>query len=64
MRKIGGIKVNHGKILKKCKYRVIRLGDCIKEDLELLALKHFKDDVSEINKGDEGGLSFINFNDL
>jgi hypothetical protein len=45
MRKIGGIKVNHGKILKKCKYRVIRLGDCIKEDLELLALKHFKDDV-------------------
>jgi translation initiation factor IF-2 len=64
MRKIGGIKVTNGKILRKCKFRLIRFEETIKEDLEILAMKHFKEDVSEITKGNEGGISFINFTDI
>lgn len=45
MRKIAGIKVINGKIIKKCKYRLIRFDKEIKDDLELIALKHFKEDV-------------------
>lgn len=36
----------------------------IEEDLEILALKHFKEDVSELSKGSDGGISFIQFNDI
>lgn len=60
---IAGCYVLDGKITRNCNVRILRQGVVIFES-KLSSLKRFKDDVKEVNKGYECGLSIENFNDL
>jgi translation initiation factor IF-2 len=60
---VAGCMVTDGKIYNKSKVRVIRDGIVIHEG-ELSSLKRFKDDVKEVAKGYECGLTIKNFNDI
>ena len=61
-KKIAGCRVSNGLIQKKGKYRVLRDREVI-FDGELDTLKHLKDDVDEVRKGTECGLSLAGFSD-
>ncbi|MDU3724601.1 MAG: translation initiation factor IF-2, partial [Clostridium celatum] len=60
---IAGCYVLDGKIVRSSEVRVIRDGIVIFEST-LASLKRFKDDVKEVAKGYECGLSVEKFNDL
>ena len=60
---VAGCMVTSGKIYNKSRVRVIRDGIVI-HDGELSSLKRFKDDVKEVSKGYECGLSIKNYNDI
>ncbi len=60
---IAGCYVQDGRISRSNKMRLIREGIVIYEG-EILALRRFKDDVREVEKGYECGLSISNFNDI
>lgn len=60
---VAGCYVLDGKINRNCNVRVLRQGVVIFES-KLSSLKRFKDDVKEVAKGYECGLSIENFNDL
>ena len=60
---IAGCYVTDGKIVRNSEIRVIRDGIVIFEST-LASLKRFKDDVKEVAKGYECGLSVEKFNDL
>lgn len=60
---IAGCYVLDGKITRNCNVRVLRQGVVIFES-KLSSLKRFKDDVKEVAKGYECGLSIENFNDI
>ena len=66
---VAGCVVQDGKITRNTKIRIIRDGIVIypiKEGAiaELSSLKRFKDDVREVSKGLECGLTIKNFNDI
>jgi len=60
---IAGAMVLSGKVNRKNKVRLIRDGVVV-FDGELKSLKRFKDDVSEVESGQECGFGLVNFNDL
>ncbi len=60
---IAGCYVQDGRISRANKIRLIRDGIVIYEG-DILTLKRFKDDVREVEKGYECGLSIANFNDI
>ena len=60
---IAGCYVQDGKITRGNKVRLFRDGIAVYEG-ELGSLKRFKDDVREVEKGYECGLSISNFNDI
>ncbi len=60
---VAGCMVTSGKIYNNSHVRVIRDGIVIHEG-ELSSLKRFKDDVKEVSKGYECGLTIKNFNDI
>jgi len=60
---IAGFYVNNGLIRRDSGVRIIRDGVVIYEG-KLTSLKHFKDDVKEVKKGFEGGVTLENFNDI
>ena len=60
---IAGCMVLTGKVTRNSKIRLLRDG-IVKHDGELDSLKRFKDDVKEVTKGYECGLSLKNFNDV
>ncbi len=60
---IAGCYVQEGRIARSNKIRLIRDGIVIYEG-DILTLKRFKDDVREVEKGYECGLSISNFNDI
>jgi len=60
---IAGCYVQEGRIARSHRIRLIRDGIVIYEG-EILALRRFKDDVREVEKGYECGLSISNFNDI
>jgi small GTP-binding protein len=77
--KVAGLKVVHGKIYKDkvtkgdskgdskanapCQYRVFRDGNTVASSLTASSLKHFKDDVDEVNHGKECGISLSGHNE-
>lgn len=61
--KVAGCMVTDGKVKRNSKIRVIRDGVVI-HDGELSALKRFKDDVKDVAKGFECGISIKNYNDI
>ncbi|MBE6334716.1 MAG: translation initiation factor IF-2 [Bacteroidales bacterium] len=60
---IAGCVVRDGKIVRGCKVRLVRDGIVIYTG-ELGSLKRVKDDVKEVSKGFECGLSIANYNDI
>ncbi|GIO22005.1 translation initiation factor IF-2 [Oceanobacillus sp. J11TS1] len=60
---IAGSYVTEGKITRDAGIRLIRDGVVLYEG-ELLALKRFKDDVKEVQKNYECGITLNNFNDI
>lgn len=60
---IAGCMVIEGKLSRQAKVRLIREGIVI-HNCEFTSLKRFKEDVKEVSKGYECGLSIKNFNDL
>jgi translation initiation factor IF-2 len=60
---IAGSYIQDGKLERKNRVRLFRDGIAIYEG-EIGSLKRFKDDVREVEKGFECGLSIANFNDI
>jgi len=61
--KVAGCMVTDGKVKRDSKIRVIRDGVVV-HDGALSALKRFKDDVKDVAKGFECGISLKGFNDI
>ena len=60
---VAGCMVTDGKITRQSKIRVIRDGVVVHTG-ELESLKRYKDDVKEVTKGYECGLSVAKYNDI
>ena len=60
---VAGCYVTDGKIQRSCEARIVRDGIVIHEG-HLASLRRFKDDVREVLKGYECGISLENFNDI
>ena len=60
---IAGCMVQDGKLSRKSKVRLIRDGVVVYTG-KLSSLKRFKEDVNEVKKGFECGMSIENFNDI
>lgn len=60
---VAGCYVLEGKITRNAEIRIVRDGIIIADD-KLDSLKRFKDDVKEVAKGFECGMSLIKFNDI
>ena len=60
---IAGCSVQDGKIMRSNKVRLFRDGIAVYEG-EISSLRRFKDDVREVEKGFECGVSITNFNDI
>lgn len=56
---VAGSRCTKGTLKKDLFYKIIRQGEEIIRDLKVGTLKHFKEDVKEITKGQEFGISFI-----
>ena len=61
--KVAGCIVTEGQVKRGAKVRLIRDQVVIHEG-ELSQLKRFKDDVQEVNNGNECGMAFLNYTDL
>ncbi len=60
---VAGCWVTEGKVHRSDKVRVIRDGIVVHTG-EILALKRFKDDVKEVGRDFECGISIVNYNDI
>ena len=60
---VAGCLVTEGKVHSKDKARVIRDGIVVKT-APIDSLKRYKDDVTEVPTGMEGGISLVNYNDI
>jgi len=60
---IAGCRVTDGVIRRQAKARLIRDGHVVWEG-DILSLKRFKEDASEVRSGFECGISLVNFNDI
>ena len=61
--KVAGCRVTEGQVRRGAKVRLIRDNVVIHEG-ELSTLKRFKDEVREVQTGQECGMSFANYQDL
>ena len=61
--KIAGIYVNDGQIIRDSTISVIREGTALYSG-RIASLKHFKDDVREVQQNYECGMSFENYDDI
>lgn len=61
--KVAGCMITEGVVKRGCGVRLLRDGVVVHQG-ELSQLKRFKDDVKEVARGYECGLSFAGFNDL
>ncbi|WP_330460144.1 translation initiation factor IF-2 [Streptomyces sp. NBC_00820] len=61
---IAGVLVRSGEVKRNTKARLIRDGKVIAESLTISGLRRFKDDVTELREGFEGGINLGNFNDI
>jgi translation initiation factor IF-2 len=60
---VAGVYVTSGKITRKSKIRLLR-NDIVLHDGDIASLRRFKDDVSELNTGYEGGIGIEKYNDI
>lgn len=61
---IAGVIIRSGEVKRNTKARLIRDGKVVAENLNIEGLRRFKDDVTEIREGFEGGINLGNFNDI
>jgi translation initiation factor IF-2 len=62
--KVAGCRVTDGVVRKGAKIRTIRADVVIQEMGTLQTLKRFKDEVNEVQAGQECGMAFANFQDI
>ena len=62
--KIAGCRVTEGKMVRGARVRLVRDSVVIHEGGKLNTLKRFKDDVQEVQNGQECGMSFENYQDI
>ncbi|RHY33167.1 hypothetical protein DYB32_001804 [Aphanomyces invadans] len=55
---IAGVRVTDGSLVMDAKYRIVRDGEVLSEDLSLESMRHFQDKISESPKGQECGVQF------
>ena len=60
---VAGVYVTSGKITRKSRIRLLR-NDIVIHDGQIASLKRFKDDVSELSSGYEGGIGLDKYNDI
>ncbi|MER5728461.1 translation initiation factor IF-2 [Streptomyces sp. NPDC002138] len=61
---IAGVLIRSGEVKRNTKARLLRDGKVIAESLNISGLRRFKDDVTEIREGFEGGINLGSFNDI
>ncbi|GHH88063.1 hypothetical protein GCM10018793_66250 [Streptomyces sulfonofaciens] len=61
---IAGVIIRSGEVRRNTKARVLRDGKVVAENLNIEGLRRFKDDVTEIREGFEGGINLGNYNDI
>ncbi|MGW0707022.1 translation initiation factor IF-2 [Streptomyces sp. NPDC002643] len=61
---IAGVLIRSGEVKRNTKARLLRDGKVVAENLNIEGLRRFKDDVTEIREGFEGGINLGNFNDI
>ncbi|CAI5729522.1 unnamed protein product [Hyaloperonospora brassicae] len=61
---IAGCKVTFGSLNMQAKYRLVRDGDTIIENVDMASMRHFQQKVSEVNKGQECGLQLVGTDDF
>ncbi|MFJ9341552.1 translation initiation factor IF-2 [Streptomyces sp. NPDC101733] len=61
---IAGVLIRSGEVKRNTKARLLRDGKVIAESLTISGLRRFKDDVTEIREGYEGGINLGSFNDI
>eukprot|EP00644_Phytophthora_capsici_P007330 jgi/Phyca11/7638/fgenesh1_pm.PHYCAscaffold_21_\ len=61
---IAGCKVTSGSLNMQVKYRVVRDGEIIVENVDMASMRHFQQKVSEVNKGQECGLQLAGMDDF
>ncbi len=62
--RVAGCRVTDGVVRKGARIRTIRDGVVIQEMGTLQTLKRFKDEVNEVQSGQECGMAFANFQDI
>lgn len=64
-KKVAGLVVNTGELVKAKQFRVMRNGaSLVEHPLMASSMKIFKDDVEEVARGKECGMSFVSFYDF
>ncbi|MGP4112465.1 translation initiation factor IF-2 [Streptomyces sp. 4N509B] len=61
---IAGVIIRSGEVRRNAKARLVRDGKVVAENLTIEGLRRFKDDVTEIREGFEGGINLGNYNDI
>lgn len=61
---IAGCYVTDGVVRNKAAVHLIRNNVVVRNDLQMMSLKHFKDDVREVKTGLECGIKFTKFDDV
>jgi translation initiation factor IF-2 len=62
--KVAGCKVSEGTVRKGSRVRIVREGIVVLELGVLQTLKRFKDEVNEVQSGQECGMAFQGFQDI
>ncbi|WP_326909148.1 translation initiation factor IF-2 [Sedimentibacter sp. MB31-C6] len=60
---VAGVYITSGKVTRKSKVRLLR-NDIVIHEGQIASLRRFKDDVSELNSGYEGGIGIEKYNDI
>jgi len=61
---IAGVLIRSGEVKRNTKARLVRDGKVVAENLNIQGLRRFKDDVTEIREGFEGGINLGSYNDI
>ncbi|MBB1256854.1 translation initiation factor IF-2, partial [Streptomyces sp. OF3] len=61
---IAGVLIRSGEVKRNSKARLLRDGKVVAENLTIEGLRRFKDDVTEIREGFEGGINLGGYNDI
>lgn len=58
---VAGSRVTQGEIERKYKYRIVRGDKVLQDNLKIYSMKKLQTDVTKVEKGQECGLAFDNF---